>query len=161
MVEHVMSTLFDKLLTDPRSDKISLIDVIQRLTLHVASPETIEGMISESHEKGDKGILISSDFLLISWWIRSDLAKPEQATFRYVVENPSGARVHEESFGVDLSVFNGQRVIVKIRDFPVSVLGQHWILIETEDVKGASKQKKWKQVARLPLELVESSESPP
>lgn len=159
MAEHVWSLLCDKVLIDPASDKVSLIDLIERLTLHVSEEGSIERQVAEARADGDKGILISTALSLVSSWVRSDPTRPEEARFRYALLNPDGDRVHEEAYDVDLQGFASQRVFIRFRHVPVSALGRHWILIEQEVQQ--KKHTHWQVVARLPLDLVESTESLP
>jgi hypothetical protein len=159
MAEHVWSLLCDKVLIDPTSDNVSLIDITERLTLHVSEEGSIERQVTEARADGDKGILIPTALYLVSSWVRSDLTKPEEARFRYTLLNPAGDRVHEEAYGVDLRGFASQRVFIRFRQVPVSALGQHWILIEQEEQQ--KKHTRWRVVARLPLDLAESTELQP
>jgi hypothetical protein len=161
MAEHVWTVLCDKILIDPGSDKVSLIDIIETLTLHVSKSGEVERMIAEAKADGDKGILVSAVLYLVSRWTRSEPSNPEDAKFRYVFLNPSGERVHEEGYAVDLRNSSSQRAVIRFREIPVSALGRHWIIIEKEESPRHKKQPRWSAVARLPLDLTESTEPPP
>lgn len=161
MAEHVWTVLCGKVLTDPDSGTtISLMDVTERLTLHVKEEGLVEKLIVDARAEGDKGILVSAGLTLVSWWVRSDFLKPESTHLRYAVVNPGGDRIHEEAYQVDLDTFTSNRIVIKMKEFPVSALGRHWIVIEKEPV-GPGQRTRWKEVARLPLELVESVTPPP
>jgi len=156
MAQHVWTVLCDKVLRDNESpNTISLIQVVERLTLRAPSLRRIEDLIRESQEAGDKGILVTANMRLVSWWVRSDYSKEEMSRFRYAIINPGGKRIDEQFFPLNLLHSVGQRVVCSIIDWPLSSLGLHWIVIEEEVPQQEKKEEDWNAVARLPLEVIE------
>jgi hypothetical protein len=120
----------------------------------------VEKLVSEAQAGGDKGILIPTTLQLVSHWIRSKGSEPELAKFLYLLLGPSGADIHQESFDIDLRDVASQRTSVKFRELPVSGVGRYWMVINVEAARQGSKQTKWRAVARLPLDVTESTLPP-
>lgn len=147
MAEHIWTVLCDKHLVDPKLETISLIDVVESITV----PE-LGRLLEEASSIGKKGTLVQTPMLLVSWWFRSD---PGEPTFqvRFSLVSPAGEHLFTQAVGLSWTEGqNHQRIFVNLTGLPVQQPGRSWFVVE-QQVKTKGDKLRWTVVARIPLEI--------
>jgi hypothetical protein len=136
MINHIWTVLCSRVITDQQSNNVSLIDVIEQIT--VAFPE-------EQNAPGSIPVNLS----LITLWERTD--QPVRKMGRIRVQFPSGDFVDQEiTYEVDLTTFQRTRTIIGMNGFPVRGAGRHTIHVDLRSDDGTG----WDEVACIPLIIV-------
>lgn len=128
MVEHVWTVLCEKVLEDPDTRVISLVDILERL---IIDPEGgMEQQIEKAREAGKKGVFVNVQMQVVSWWIRSDHEKEEISHARIAFVSPLGERVMVQDVQIHWEKeISGQRIFVKLDKLPIARLGLYWFKI--------------------------------
>lgn len=148
MAEHLWTVLCGKTLEDPDSNVLSLIDVVENLTV-----EGLEEKIAEGLRQGKKGAFVNAPMKLASWWFRSD-ATEEALRARFVFLNPAGEPLNVQTVempwaGAEATTI---RLFVKIERFPANMLGLYWFAVE-QLLASESEEERWVRVARVPFNV--------
>lgn len=145
MAEHLWTVLCARCLVDAETNNVSLIDVIEQLTLAGDPPKL--------PPDGKPIILAGTQLNVVSLWTRADLTRSERVTFRLVVITPDGKRiVPKEQHDLDLENQRRMRVFLRLNSFPYRGPGDYnWLIEERQQTK--SGKPKWTKVARIPLEI--------
>jgi hypothetical protein len=148
MAEHLWTVLCGKSLEDPDTSVISLIDVVENLTV-----EGLEQKIAEGLSQGKKGAFVNAPMKLASWWFRSDDME-EVLRARFVFLNPAGETLNAQTVEMPWGGAEGTtiRLFVKIERFPVNRLGLYWFAVE-QLVTSATEEDRWVRVARVPFNV--------
>ncbi|MGC1953832.1 MAG: hypothetical protein WA970_14945 [Gammaproteobacteria bacterium] len=145
MAEHIWTVLCARSLVDADTNNVSLIDVIEQLTLTGDPPDI--------PPDGKPIILAGIQLTVVSLWTRTDPAQPDRVTFRVIVITPDGKRIiPKEEHELDLESHRRVRVFVRLNSFPYRGPGDYeWLIEERQQTK--SGKPKWTKVARIPLEI--------
>jgi len=148
MAEHVWSIFCRKGSIDKDTNELTLFEVRESLTF--------SGLL-DNEILDDKPLYLPIELVLISLWIRSDIDKPENFTFRskFLLPNKTEMQVMEENG--DLSNTKFQRIICKFPSIPFVGDGLYRILIEQKVLK--NKKEKWIRVANIPIELLQNKDN--
>jgi len=147
MAEHAWTVLCRQVLTDLADDGVvSLVNVVEQLKL----PEEIVQELAKARGDGLKGIFVELRFYLVSWWMRSRLDKAETLHYRVSVISPAGEVVSQQELTADLTQFASQRANIEFSQFPITILGVHYFIVE-QRIEGESDESQWIPVARIPL----------
>jgi hypothetical protein len=151
MAEHVWTVLCQKTLLDPQTNVVSLIDVLEKITL-AGGVADVEEALAKAHNKGSKGLVFPVFMQLVTWWTRSDYAKPEELDIRVAILDPSGERLFSQEVPIDLTDSNARRMTLRFQEFQMTQDGVYWFWVEK---KKAFKDKttRWTIVTKLPLEV--------
>ncbi len=141
MPKHGWTILCNRLIVDEETKKANLIDIFDRLNL------TSDKELREAIAAGNNGIKLPMAAVCVSWWFRTEPQEPERGKARFRLEGPDGKNVAMLEYPLDLTEHFACRRAIVFSDFPVSALGYYWLMT---DMKVG---KKWKEVARLPLEV--------
>lgn len=154
MALHIWSVACRKGVVDKFTSLVSLFDVIESLTLTVGAGSDFIAKTKEARKKGEYAGL-PSEIMIVSLWHRSDPDIPEQATCRYRVLTPEGKvpPPDVEAIILDLETHVRVRTFGKVPSLPFAGFGDYWVLVETQ-----VDDEKWKEVARLPIELKDGRE---
>ena len=140
MARHIWSVLCYKSLNDRVSNQISLIDVLENLTIHLEPPATGEV------------INIPQRMELITFLSRSDLGVAEKGLLRVVFESPEGRRSEPQILPFSLETDGKARVIIAMDQIPVSAPGVYCFCVEfrsDDELEG-----EWVEWTKIPLEII-------
>lgn len=146
MAEHVWSVLCHRATQDKQDNVVSLLEVAEKLMAHVDAEmkEQIEQPEESKAEEGRALMAVRLDY--VTWWIRSDLEKPENAEGRAVIFSPDGSEFVGREFPIKLEASTTYRAIMRIPALPVDRgAGIFWF--ETHLKDGDS----WRTAARVPV----------
>lgn len=141
MIEHVWTVLCRRSVVDRETNSISLIESVEAIQFGVVQP---------TGAPAPTGLPI--DLELVTLWIRSDRAVPENSRYRVVIQLPDQTeREVGETVSVDLRQFERLRSRVNFNGIPFSGPGRYRFLVQLED--GATRT----TVARVPLDIEETT----
>jgi hypothetical protein len=146
MAKHVWTVLCAQSLTDLESNQISLINVIEQLTISDAPPR-----------KKTKDLpVVQLEAQLVSMWTRIDPEVPEPETIsvriKYVTESGIETICGTNSF--DLSKNARMRHVIRFNSVPVSGPGLHTFVVQSQTTGANNKKVKWVTHVRVPLAVV-------
>ena len=157
MAEHAWTVLCNSTMIEPETKVISLVNVVEKLTLQpVPGDAEVERELARAHSEGKKGLYFPVQLRLVSWWVRSDLAREETLELRISLLNPTGEKMLEQEVILDLAKFASQRLTLHLDKLQITGLGRYWFLVE--ECKGTKSKPKWARAGRVPLEI-ETGES--
>jgi hypothetical protein len=152
MARHVWTVLCERSLTDPDGGAISLLGVIEKITVH-EQPDQVERQIRQAQEEDRLGVVFPMRMQLITWWVRSDYSKPETTTTRVSFVNPSGRMLLEQEVSIDLLDNTGRRMTLRFDVFPLTMFGLHWFVVEQKRRPAKPKESRWAVMAKFPVEV--------
>jgi len=139
MIDHVWSVLCLKSIIDNESNNISLVDVIEKLEITGPSGEGLAPIQME----------------VVTLWTRHDLSQPSRAGARLRLVGPDNNQIDEPiSYDVDLTTFFRTRHRVRMGGLPIRGSGLYRFLVELEE------NGNWREVAKVPLEVVHNVVEP-
>jgi len=154
MAQHVWSVFCHKTLIDPQTKVVSLVDIIEKLTVEDAG---VGQAVDSAIAAGKKGVALTFPTQLVSWWVRSSYTEPEDdLRIRVRLEDPSGDELLSQEIAVDLAEYNSQRVTLHLDNIPVTTLGNYWFIVEKASKRKAAP---WISVATIPLEIAATQPS--
>jgi hypothetical protein len=133
MIRHAWSVLCQTPLTDASSNNVSLINVVEQLTLSGPVP---------------RGAVIPFNLHLVSLWVRDPSDPPARGRGRLRTETPAGAGGQIE-FDLDLTDQSRLRTFGEIATLTARGTGLYWFIVELQ----RSPDSAWTEVARLPLQV--------
>jgi hypothetical protein len=134
MIDHVWSVLCETALIDQDSKLISLINILEQITI----PE----------EPGpDKALPIVVN--LVSTWVRSDLSVPGKGQSRINFVSPSGNTLQSLLNDVDLTNYERLRAKGQFRGLKLPEEGQYHFNVEFRE----DDQHDWSKVASVPFKV--------
>jgi hypothetical protein len=134
MINHVWSVLCETSLIDQDSKLISLINVLEQLTIPEAPIP-------------DKELPIIVN--LVSTWVRSDLNVPSQGQSQINFVSPSGNVLQALANDVDLTKYERLRAKGQFRGLKLPEPGQYHFDVEFRE----DDQHGWMKVASVPLKI--------
>lgn len=143
MANHVWTVLCRRALIDQSSNSISLMDVVEGITITQTT-----GLIP----KPSTGIDLSG-MDLVTLWIRSEIDKPEAAKVRVILQLPDGRKHIQPEQTIDLKKSPRNRHIVRTAGLPFTDEGRYYWTVQQKHIT-KSRQGKWKTVAKIPYDLV-------
>jgi hypothetical protein len=152
MAEHVWTVLCRATLLDSNSGVLSLSDITELLTLTGGAGEDIEAEIKAMRAAGHAGMFWPVRLRLVSWWVRTDLAKAESEQVRVAMIDPAGEAVSTQSITVNLVDYTSQRINLGLNWIPINAAGRYWFVVEHQGAK--RKKGRWIKAAAIPLEVV-------
>jgi hypothetical protein len=139
MIEHVWSILCSASIIDSNSNNVSLINVVEQLTLSPDASFPLEIMIGLE---------------IVTLWILSDPDQPAKGKSRLVFVNPSGEESELGQAEIDLTSFIRFRQTARIQGLPLKEPGRHIFRVEyANDADGDTQV-----VANIPLDIFIASE---
>ena len=143
MADHIWSVLCDKTIIDQRTNKISLIDVMDRVTF--LDPD---GKLRQATAK-DRAIA-GVTFNLVSLWRQSEPNTPEEIEVRLALVGPDGKWINPPSAIHKLELKKIHiRATNEIPAIPLRGPGYYTFLVQHLPTE----RKRWRTVARLPFEV--------
>jgi hypothetical protein len=146
MAEHIWSVLCYKGCIDKFTDQISLLDVVECLPVPFARSPS-EPM------KEDLDVQLQ----LVSLWTRSQLEIPEVTYSRLSLLTSDGVVAECDELEVDLQNRTRIRTFFKMTALPFRGFGLYAFIVERHD----GIRDRWKEVARVPLEIRNEPMRPP
>jgi hypothetical protein len=139
MINHIWTVLCSKSITDQESNNISLLEVLEQLTI-VGPP--IPSVVPVRFE-------------VVTLWGRSDADQPSRGHARLLFLTPSDTVIGEHEYDIDLSVYQRYRTRTVMTGLPVQEAGRHHFRVQLRD----EGETEWRDVANIPLQvLLETSE---
>ena len=134
MIRHLWSVLCTSSAIDRDTNKLSLFEVAEQMTL-----------LEPFSEPG----LLPVNLHLVTLWSRENIELPEKATVRVRLITPAGDYAgNANEYQVDLTTFHRLRQRLVFRMFPLQAIGVHEFQIEVRDDAD-----QWREVAKVPLEI--------
>jgi hypothetical protein len=156
MAEHAWTVLCQKVLVDSETNLFTLVDVHDRLIINPNDEmPDVEAKLEELHKAGNRGLLLPARIRIVMQWFRSNMSQPEQSMCRLFIEDPLGQQIFEQEIPIELMDTSMQRITLRTNQISVTALGSYWIVVEKSH-ETKRKQASWKEVARLPLNVVEA-----
>lgn len=138
MPEHIWSVLCYKGCLDSYTKSVSLLDVIESITLRPREPVP----------KGDVHIPIQMN--LVSLWTRSDLNTPETFETRIHLEVPDRSAISaKKELTADLQNHVRIRTFIRFETFPYRGPGLYKFIVEYRSTSNDP----WREVASIPLDV--------
>src|SRR5262249_54259531 len=129
---------------DQYTNQVSLLDVIENI---IAKPlEPLPSMIDAQA----KDVRVPINLHLVTLWIRSSFAVPEECNTRVRLITPTGEdkRSGEQIMKVDLKNHLRSRSFVRIESLPFRGEGFYYFIVERNEAPDV-----WRTVAEVPLEF--------
>jgi hypothetical protein len=155
MAEHVWTVLCQKTVMDADSNLLGMLDVFDKLILN-PTPESpdIQAKLDEAHKEGNKGIAFPARIRIVSQWVRSDMSKPEDSSYRLAFVDPLGERLLEQIISLELSTNKAQRITIRSEGLMITELGSYCFVVERPKQTEGGGPPQWAPVAKVPLEVV-------
>ncbi|SRR6266478_3237634 len=141
MAKHVWSVLCYKGCLDQYTNQVSLLDVIEGIIIKPMEPVPEIPMGKEIH--------LPVQMSLVSLWIRSDMAVPEEPMTRVRTIVPGGASRSPQMIKIDLTKYPRTRNFLRFETLPFHGEGFFYFMIELHDAASGE----WRTLAEIPLEL--------
>jgi hypothetical protein len=135
MVEHAWSLICTKCITDPQTQNVTLVEVVEQLNGPPGGPFPAMAPFQ-------------TDF--VSTWYRSDPNQGARATGRIVLNNPDGTAHEATQFAIDLTAFYRAHVIIRSAGIGLIGAGVYFFVVEYR-LEG---EQEWKRATRVPLNVM-------
>jgi hypothetical protein len=149
MAKHVWSVLCYKGLLDQYTNQVSLLDVIEAISIKPGEP------VPEALE--DKEMRVPVHLALVTLLTRSDVAVPEVGMLRVRLVLPDGVSRPPQEVKVDLTKHVRLRNFTTITSLPLRGDGYFYFVVELRD----EASDEWKTAAEIPLEFKVEPFAPP
>ena len=138
----IWAILSENAIVDRQSNNISLIEVIDELTVPVPPPQ----VVSQSGEQ----LQIPFSFCLSILFARTDIGVAEKGRYSVTIIGPDGVKSESRELDVDLMENLRSRSIGRMGEFPLplTVEGQYSFKIDVKSVDSD-----WKEAFELPLRV--------
>ncbi len=141
MARHVWSVLCYKGCLDQYTNQVSLLDVIEAISIKPAEP------VPET--QGDKEIRVPVQMTLVTLLARSDVAVPEVGMMRVRLVLPDGVSRPPQELKFDLTKHRRLRNFTRIQSLPLRGDGYFNFVVELRDEAADE----WRTAAEIPLEF--------
>jgi hypothetical protein len=139
MAQLVWCVLCRKGVLDKYTNQMSLLDVIDELTIAPAQPIPADA----------RDIFLSVQFHVVSLWVRSDMSVPETLRFRTVISGPNNRTSPGPETEINLREFVRSRHITRFEALPFHGAGQYRFFIE----RYSAEREGWERLTSIPLEV--------
>ncbi len=151
MARLIWAVLCHKDLIDQSSKQISLIDVLEKITLNQKNLEhqaEISG--SDIDKMMAEGFVFPIPMRLVPFWTRSDPDKPEEFEMRILLHSPTGEELAKQVVPVSLARHRNSRPSIRFSFIRFAGVGIYQVVIQKRDGgKG-----RFVRQAEIPLEIV-------
>lgn len=153
MAHHVWSVLCYKAPIDKDTNEVSLLNVVENLTIHTTEAELQKRV--ESLKEGEQALLPPPGNLeLVSWWVRSDFDIPEEGVrARVALRLPDGREQLTEERTIDLQERSGFRLKYRVPGIPFGGVGAYWFEVQQCEMSEDQTADGWRIMARVPLRV--------
>ncbi len=138
MVEHLWTVLCSRSLVDVESQNISLLEVIDEITLPA------DTFVEKSN------VPVNLQIELVTCWRRSNLTQPGKSRARMVLSGPNGKTLEEQAYSVDLTEGPRRRTRIRIPGLNLTGPGTYTFQVELQSIGNGP----WMKVAKLPLDVM-------
>jgi len=138
VAKHVWSVLCERMLEDPSSKTVSLIDVLEAIVIGAPPPPA---------GAGQGFIAIPIRMQLVSFWTRSDESAAEEFNLRASLKLPDGKSVSIPAVKIEFSKSNYRQQFA-FPTIPYTGPGRYWFRIE-----GSKDGERWEVAAEIPFEV--------
>ena len=154
-VKNLWAILCYKCIIDKATNQISLVDIIEGITLGAepAGAEYVEALEKELAEH--EVVLLPMKMQLVMTWTRTDRDQPQIGEARAELFTPSGKVIARSLIDVDLTHAMNNRTFIQFPAFPYTGLGTYLMVVSSR-LKGG---KRWKKVAELNVDVVVAQET--
>lgn len=141
MIHHIWTVLCSRSITDAETHNVSLIEVLEQLTISGPPPSE------------EDGSLMPINFEIITLWGRAQEDQSPRGRARILMRPPSGSEVVGAEYEVDVVSYQRARVKSIIAGLPVRGSGEYQFHVQLwNDTKA-----EWADVANIPLQIVFTS----
>ena len=141
MIHHIWTVLCSQSITNAETHNVSLIEVLEQLT------------ISGSPPSEEEGGLVAGSFEIITLWARAQDDQPSRGRARILMRLPSGSETQGLEYEVDVVSHQRARVKSIIPGLPLRESGEYQFHVQLWD----NEQAEWADVANIPLQIVFTS----
>ena len=132
MIQHIWSVVCQSASIDAETNRISLFNVLENLTI---SPEI------------DEPITLPINFEIFSLWTRAEVEQPSKGRMHVYYRNPLGENSNPVELEIDLSHANIFRSRVRSQGIEIKTSGRYIFLVEIQD----EGEERWRAVAEIPV----------
>lgn len=138
MIDHVWSVFCTRAVIDRETNNISLLEVIEQLTIHETPP-------AEGNEA-----VVPGSFELVTLWTRRRDDEPVRGRCRVRFFRPSGVfDAFTQEYPIDLNTSRRLRHRAKFAGLPLREPGRHYFEVSLWDEEGED----WRMEAVVPLQV--------
>lgn len=137
MARHVFSVLCRRSITDQGSNLLSIVDVLDGITVAPSEPE--------DGTRKNAPATLALDASFVSQFTRSELNKAEELDVRVQLMGPTGKKLGGTSTPIDLTRFQNYRMSTKFERLPFVGPGRYEFKVQLQEGK------RWRTVASIPL----------
>ena len=135
MIDHVWTVICSRAVIDRYTNNVSIHDVLEIVTIK---------------DQLEPNTILPLAFEVLTLWARTDFAIPARGKQRLTVYSPSGEKIKEHKFDLDLTGnFRRFRTRASFSGLLISEPGRYVFHVELQD-----HAEEWHQVAAVPLEVV-------
>ena len=143
-IRHIWTVLCQRSLIDIDSNNISLIDVIEQISMSAPTP-------SEQQSKGQIQVgTVPFNFEVVSLWSRAEESQPALGQCRVTLLSPSGPLGEANHVPVDLRKYERTRIRQRFGGLSVSKAGQYFFRVEYRD----DGETEWCEVGAIPFKVI-------
>jgi len=139
MAQLVWSVLCRKGVLDKYTNQMSLLDVIDEVTIAPTQPIPAEA----------KDVFLTAEFHVVSLWMRSELSVPEVVRFRILISGPNNQASLGPETEINLREFVRSRHISRFEALPFHGSGLYRFFLESY----SAERNGWERLASVPLEV--------
>ncbi|HKV11895.1 MAG TPA: hypothetical protein VJ725_27365 [Thermoanaerobaculia bacterium] len=140
MAENIWSVLCYKASLDQDNNQVSLLDILEELTL-------VPGQEISSRER----IGLGHHMEFVTLWRRTAVEKPETARMKLEILSPGNKNLGTAELEINLETVRRYRGIIKLDMLPFDGFGVYQFRLSKKDEGLVD----WEEVARVPLEVNE------
>ncbi len=144
----IWAVLCEKSLTDSETNNVSLINVIEEVTVPAQPPIKLSDL-------GLPEGIVPTVLELVVLWVRSNLDEPEHGQGRVQIAIPNSYDASTQQFEVDLTHFLRLRSRIKLTGIPAGGEG-----IYLFKIAGKTASSDWTEMFELPLRLAFQTQDP-
>lgn len=149
-MKHRSAILCQTAIVDQRSHNISLINVIDQLTL-----DGYRTLSKSKDQSKNKGVLVPISAHFVVYSHRSIPNQPESGRGQILIKGPNGKEIDRTPFEVDLTEYRRTRIIVHFGVFPCVGAGTYQLEVHYQDVDSED----WDVVDSVPLDVLVDAEA--
>ncbi len=138
MIQHFWTIACSRSLIDERTKNISLIDVLEEITL---PPDFL---------KRHKINKLPLQLEVISFWGRAEEKVPARGKGRLQFVDPNGEVLQEQEYDIVLDEFSRSRTRMYVDELPLTSQGRYNFVVSLQNPDGS-----WKILSELPIQVAE------
>lgn len=144
-MKHRSAILCQSAIVDQRSHNISLINIIDQLTL-----DNYRTRSESANQAKNKAVLVPISAHFVVYSHRTTPDQPESCRGQILIKGPNGEEIDRTPFEVDLTEYKRTRNIVHFGVFPCVGAGTYQLEVQYQDANSEA----WDVVDSVPLDVL-------